>query len=403
MSPPTRRRSQSPLARLAKKTVIYALDQDEVQQDDIVLLLNSPWGHAALCTQPAELFEAMPEGLHRRPVVSTYVKKRNQISVLRPRPSLGANVDGKRLADYAEDLYGAAYNWAGAITAVSRWLRPNSEGSYFCSQVIAQIFADYGSDLKLGRTPDKVKPRDFLKSDALENVTAECLREVNLDVNPLEYEHIMTAAAESQWAASEMRMNRGVFLACMKRLGKERPKDVHSLRHLWQWLGYKIRPDNQHIVVRLEAAILDEMEAGGYWGFYQQLHERRETILGELKHEAQQFRSGITDCERLDHWLRSQQHTGFSLPKRCEYLNAFRDWHQKTNLLLFKRLVEVFEIQMHDTELFREQYEILSKCRFHSMPGQDSTRCRAGIPRHAGPVFHGKPGRVRRAGQPRYR
>lgn len=98
------------------------------------------------------------------------------------------------MADYAEDPYGHAYNFVGAATAVAPWLRATSEGSYFCSQVIAQIFVKYGWDLQLGSAPDKVKPLDFLKSPVLTDVTPECLLDIDPAVHALDYECILEAA-----------------------------------------------------------------------------------------------------------------------------------------------------------------------------------------------------------------
>lgn len=347
-----------------KKTVIFALDTDQVQENDIVLLLNTPWGHAALCTQAHALFEAMPAGLHRRSVFATYVKRRDHIQVLRPTPALAQNTSGQRIADYAEALYGQAYNVPGALLAVVPRLRTGAPGSYFCSQVIAQIFVDYGLNLLPAMRPDKVKPRDFLTATAvLENVSERCVRKIDAVVDGLEFDSILETAAESAWAVREMKMNRTVFEACMKRLGRHRPTNVYSLRALWEWFGSQCQSTHPDSATELESALLQTMQSGGYWEFYQQLHERREAKRVQHGLEIQRLLDPMADGERVDQWLSIHRDVGFSLPLRKQYLAAFCSWAQVTKRDLFKRLAETFATQTRDTELEREQYETLRAAR----------------------------------------
>jgi hypothetical protein len=353
------------VGKAKNKLPIYALDPQKVRESDIVLLLGTPWGHAALCTQTNELFEAMPEGLHRRLISATYVHKRKQIRVLRPCASLDVNAVGKRLADYAEDLYGEDYNFGGALFALLKHLPLESEGKYFCSEVIAQIFMNYGHDLRLGSPSNKVKPRDFLKAvpETLGDVTQECLRRVDPVVQALEHAFILEAAEKSRWAACEMKMNRKVFRTSMKLLEKAKPKDVYSLRQLWQWLGYEIRPNNADRIVRLESHLLRAMEISGYWQFYHQLHENRLATIEQIVLYTRNLGNDPLDIEGIDHWLDFHQYFANSLVRRYEYLDAFRSWFNATNLRLFSRLVEIFATQINDMESLQEQYEKLRTIR----------------------------------------
>jgi hypothetical protein len=197
----------------------------------------------------------------------------------------------------------------------------------------------------------------------LKDVTTKCLLTIDPTVHPLDYESILEAEKQSDWAVREMRMNRAVFRRCMKRLGKGKPKDVYSLRQLWQWLGYTLRPDNQDTVLRLEAAIIQAMEVGRYWEFYQEVHQDRQAALGTLRRLSQDVISGTAVVVEVDHWLHSQQRLGYNLSKRREYLAAFQSWKDATDLELFKRLVETFETQTRDAELLLEQYETLRTLR----------------------------------------
>jgi hypothetical protein len=352
-----------------KKKPIFALDPTGVMAGDIVLLLSSPWGHAALCTQPNGLFEATPAGLHRRLVFATFEKRRDRIHVLRPKVPLENNSEGKHLADYAEALYGQAYDFLAAGLAglpMSPRIKPN--GSFFCSQVISRIFIDYGRDPLPGVRPERVRPRDFLGSLALKDVTDLCLREIDPIKDFYDYESVVEAREESKRAVLEMKMLRCVFEKSMTCLGQTRPKGIYSLQQLWEWFGYRaalVGPPRPGSIPasQLETLILETMESEGYWELYRQLHLSCLAHTKFMEEETKNVLGNVADIKRVDSWLRSHEPSGFSLPKRYQYLEAFREWERCTNVELFRRLVETFETLTRDVERIRSNYEHLLSAR----------------------------------------
>jgi hypothetical protein len=350
------------------KKVVFCLDPEKVLENDIVLLFERVWGHAALCRKSNELFEAMPEGLHRRLVVATFVERRDRIHVLRPKQALGVNDRGKRVADYAEDLYGNAYALGSALSAALGIPQFKTEGTYFCSQMIARIFIDYGVDLLPGKRPERVLPIDFVSSLALQPVTDQCLREINPITQRSDYEMLMEVAEAAKCVSREMAMIRRVFKTCMKRLGKYKPKEVYSIQELWRWLGTRAlaatapQPDLLPIS-ELERLILESMQQGGYWDFYKGVHLKSVADLDSLKRETQNVPNNDGNLDGVDSWLQFHKATAFSLGDRRKYVQAFRDWQQCTNLELFRRLAENFEMLAHDIENNRTSHQSLKAVR----------------------------------------
>jgi hypothetical protein len=344
----------------ASPKVIFTLDPDKIQENDIVVLLDSVTGHAALCTQPHLLFEATLDGLHRRLVFTTHVKKRDQIHVRRPKTAPASNADGLTVSDLAEMFYGNAYGLATvAQFPLPKLLTYTPKGKFFCSQIIAKLFLECGTDLLPGISPEKVSPKSLLQSLELKCVTDECLVEIDPAKQPLDYESVMEAEEKSLWAGREMKMNRRVFDASMKKLGKQKPKDVHNLRELWTWLGYRVGRIEEATVLGFEAQIFEAMETKGYWEFYRQMHFRSLADADSLKAETTKLLNRSADIAQVDAWLRCNEPAGVTLLKRRQYLQAFRDWHSATRLELFRLLAEVFETMVDDVETIQANHEQL--------------------------------------------
>lgn len=117
-------------AASADDGTIYSLIPDEVYVGDVVLSAGSgiiSWGirkstgsefsHAALCTRPGMLLEAVAHGVMRRSVLATYVSRRKWIKVLRPNFSVVDQDTGRSLAHCAEALYGRGYSGRGAVAS----------------------------------------------------------------------------------------------------------------------------------------------------------------------------------------------------------------------------------------------------------------------------------------------
>jgi hypothetical protein len=254
---------------------IYALDPAQIRVNDIVLTsrahlvasivrarTSSNFSHAALCTRPGMLFEAVPGGVMRRSVIGTYVTHPEWVKVLRPRHALGVNSHGLQVAQYAERMYGRAYSIVRAVASVVDWIDIADDGSVFCSRVIAEAFRDYGVDLLPGTHPSKVYPSMLVDSMLLVDVSDTSVRTLGSKSQSHLFEEVVATAAE-ELPGDEMQMNRQVFTAIRRSLGNRFPSVVVSLPELWDWLAA-----NSERARAVDPEILATLQSQGFVDWY---------------------------------------------------------------------------------------------------------------------------------------
>ena len=264
---------------MSKKSedIIFALQPGSIEIDDIILtsdfgtipfgirkFTKSDFSHAALCTKPAMLLEAVRDGVLRRSVIGTFAPRLEWIRILRPKKPLPVNAQGLRVRDYAESLYGRAYTCRGAIASLFPILGPAEDGSVFCSQVIAQAFLDYCVSLLLGKIPSQIYPGKLLDSHELMDVTADCVRTLGSVSNPNLYKEIVDTASQ-ELLGTEMQMNRQAFEAIRKELGDTVPEHVHLLTDLSSWLSAEF---SFEAVKKSDGVILNILEREGMFEWY---------------------------------------------------------------------------------------------------------------------------------------
>lgn len=253
---------------------IYALDPPKIKVNDIVLLSSDEWGsrlarlgtrsdygHAALCTRPGMLFEAVPAGVMRRSVIGTFATRIEWIKVLRPRRPLGANAQGLQVAGYAERMYGRSYSLRGAALSVTG-INISDNGSVFCSRVIAEAYHDYGIDLIPGKYPAKVYPSMLLQSPALIDVTDQSIRKLGSETHRHLFEETISVA-DQDLPGDEMQMNRRVFKEIRRKLGGALPHVALTLPDLWKWLA-----TNAPGARAADAAIFEILHREGFVDWY---------------------------------------------------------------------------------------------------------------------------------------
>jgi len=264
---------------MSKKTedIVFALRPGTLEVDDIVLTSESgalplairqftlsDFSHAALCTKPDTLFEAVCDGVMRRSVFGTFASRAEWIRVLRPNRPVPPNKYGLRVADYAEALYGRGYSRLGAVASRFPVIRGPEDGSVFCSQVIAHAYLECDVILVPGKDPSQVYPGLLLKSPELMDVTEECVREIGSASDADLYNQVVDAA-NPELPGVEMRMNRRVFEAVQKELGGDLSAHVHSLTDLWMWLALGF---SSEAVKRSDSTILTTLEQEGMFEWY---------------------------------------------------------------------------------------------------------------------------------------
>lgn len=262
--------------------VIIALQPGKVEVGDIVLtsrpdlsafvirgatsirsFQKADFSHAALCTRPDLLLEAVPDGVIRRSVFATYVRRPEWIKVLRPISPLHTNDEGQSLPYYAERLYGRPYAPARAVASIFAWPNMEETRSVFCSQLVAQTYVDYGRPLLPGVEPSKTYPFLLTTSKELQDVTSSCVRSISSHADSATYQTIIEAADAMELLSSEMQMNQRVFKMLKSNPDVLIPPDVYSLPDMWEWLKVC-----DTAVKEADKEILSTMERSGYFDWY---------------------------------------------------------------------------------------------------------------------------------------
>ena len=259
-------------------SVIFALDPEKVRVNDIVLsselgltswgirtFTNSDFSHAAICTRNGMLLEAVPKGVIRSTVQGKFAQKIEWIRVLRLRGQMPLDKYGRTVADFAEKSYQYEYSVHGALSSRFPLLGLAPLGELFCSQMVAQAYADAGIVPVSGKTPAQTYPALIMGSEYLEDVSTECIRRIDADENPDLFAAILQIA-ESTSVDDEADFNGQVFRAIKVRLGQTPSHNVRSLPELWNWLRVNHQAKGSKVA---DAAILEVLRYHEFFNWYE--------------------------------------------------------------------------------------------------------------------------------------
>ena len=344
---------------------IFALQPDAIVVDDIVLtsdfgiipfgirqFTNSDLSHAALCTKPGMLFEAVHSGVLRRSVIGTFAHRRDWIKVLRPKTTLPKNKDGLLVADYAEALYGRAYSRQGAAASRFSILGGATDGAVFCSEVIAQAYLQYGVCLVPGKKPSQIYPGLLLTSPELIDVTDRCIRKLGSVTNADLYRQVIDTA-NHEMPGAEMRMNRRVFAAVQKELGDQLPKTVHSLTDLSIWLSQEFTAEAVRLV---DGRILDVLEREGLFKWHDDFSADAQTIAATLEFAAKAAELSIGEPMNpdiqalLDDLIETIPLAEASLKAKEQTANDYDELAKTTDLKTFDRFKSLYRLQYDEAQ-----------------------------------------------------
>jgi hypothetical protein len=343
--------------------IIFALRPGSIQLNDIVLTSDFglvPWGirtftksdfsHAALCTMPDMLFEAVRDGVMRRSVIGTFAYRPDWIMVLRPRKSLAPNHLGLTVADYAEALYGRGYSRRGAVASRFPAIGAGEEGIFFCSQVIAHAFSEYGVELVPGKTPAQIYPALLVDSPELEDVTDKCIRQLGSVSNDDQYRLVIDTAGQEAPGA-EMRMNRRVLEAVQKELGNQLPEGIHSLTDLSMWLS---REHDTSAVRLADAPILSVLEREGTFKWYEEFSGNAQRLAEILEFAARAAELSTQEPRTAEIQLLIEDLkeaiplAKAALERRQGTARDYEDLAKTTRLQTFERLASIYRRQYDD-------------------------------------------------------
>lgn len=143
----------------------------------IAKMTNGHFSHAMVYLGNGRFLEAITKsGVQVTSHARISVKDKKNVVVLR------CNFDDletkKQVHEYIAQNYasyqGRAYSYIGAVKSITKEQVDRTEGSYFCSHLVASLYSDAGFPL-LKISPHKVKPNDLLESKLLVDVTTEVL------------------------------------------------------------------------------------------------------------------------------------------------------------------------------------------------------------------------------------
>ena len=344
---------------------IYALRPGSINVDDVVLtsdfgtiplgirtFTGSDFSHAALCTKPDMLFEAVRDGVLRRSVLGTYAPREEWIKVLRPKRALPPNQRGLRVPDYAEALYGRAYSVRNAVASRFSGIGSADDGSAFCSMVIAEAFQSYGISLVPGKAPSQIYPGLLLTSPELMDVTSGCIRKLGSKSDSALY-NCVVETAHHELPGAEMQMNRRVFEAAQNRMGKTLDRNIHSLTDLYAWLSLNFTSPEAR---DLDAAMITTLETEGFFKWYDEFSARVQADAAAVELAADAAEASIH--QRKDAAIQAligdlketEPMADASLRARKQTMEEYEELARRTSLRTFARLHGVYQRQYDDAD-----------------------------------------------------
>lgn len=354
----TRARSGAPER---SQDTIFAPRPERIRVGDIILtagsglvsgsirkLTKSNFSHAALCTRPDMLLEALDTGVQRRSTIGTYVTQREWIRVLRPKKSLTPNSRGLGIGDCGESVYGRAYSVRGALASRFPLLGATAAGGMFCSQIVAEAYRLYGMPLLPGKLPSQIYPGMLLDSAELSDVTDKCIRKLGSVSNAGTYELVVQTANQTL-PRDEMRLNRRAFDAIRKELGKL-PGRIYSLPDLVSWLSIEFGSD---AIKQADSKILEILEREGMAKWHDEFRTNTQVLVAifEFAADAAEASASAPIRSDLEALLSDFADTG---RLRQASLQGRRATNQENENLAAKTGLKIFG---RFNAMYREQYQ----------------------------------------------
>lgn len=141
----------------------------------IRLAINAPFSHAAIFWRNLTFLEAGSAGICNYNILIRAIGNKDNVRVLRLKPSSGGADKARLAADAASRYMGREYWIEGAVASPLRTGISNPEGRLYCSHFVAQAYFDIGVQLCNTAEPNCVTPKDILDSEILFDVTDEIL------------------------------------------------------------------------------------------------------------------------------------------------------------------------------------------------------------------------------------
>lgn len=253
---------------------IYIFDSAKILTGDILLSTapKSPksavirrqtkadYSHAAICTEPGLFIEAIGLGVRRFAIGRMAVRERRHACLLRLRADVpNAGVISRLAGLKAENYLSHGYWLVGALTALSKKLRSETQSRVFCSQLVAQAYREAGLAL-IAADPAKTHPGTFVSSKLLMDVTDDVLVIHPADVRWMSWTFLEDhdkRTLHDQEVAVKQAVHRRVAKA-FRAHHLEPPVDFHSA------FGALIRIRDRAVASAIDSAFACSLRREGY-------------------------------------------------------------------------------------------------------------------------------------------
>jgi len=169
---------------------VHVLDSEKLLVGDIVVtrspkspmseliqaVTGSEYSHAMVITTPPMAVESTRRGVTRFKISRLMIRDRDSIRVLRLRDRHSYDQALRHVARRADAAVAREYATADAVLSILAAVPQVEKGRYFCSQLVADVYAREGIALLPGTDPAKVTPGMLLSSPLLRDITNEVLR-----------------------------------------------------------------------------------------------------------------------------------------------------------------------------------------------------------------------------------
>lgn len=336
--------------QLAKKKsnagACYIFDLSKIQIGDILLSTSDAWksnlirhvtrssfSHAAIFVHHGGvLIEAVSLGVKLTSVLGRAVREKQSIKILRFRCESN-ETNMSQLGEIAKSHLYKKYALKGALlcTAPFDSYAP-STNELFCSQLIAESYAEYGFPL-LDKAPHKVSPGDLLRSNRLLDVTDEILVEVERhDLSGLSY--IEDGARDDLGGEFNKIINEVVGRTCSacSFIEVPLPKSLDNIRYILLFGGQKFSVSQLSMLeLEFEKNLANRLEL-----FLELLREVYDESFNAVRRVSSLIASGIATRQELELHRKMLSDAAevhrHSISQRMQDMGKFNAWKVESKI-----------------------------------------------------------------------
>jgi len=153
--------------------VILTASPKHAMSEMIQLLTSSSYSHAILVLNPPYAIESSDYGVVKFRLDRFAVRAPANIAVRRLRPDLAQDFDFSALVKFSDKLKTREYADRDMLLALFTLAPRFEQGKFFCSQLVAEAYANSGLKVVPGRKPEKTTPGMLADSNVFHPVDTD--------------------------------------------------------------------------------------------------------------------------------------------------------------------------------------------------------------------------------------